>query len=205
MSKKLWTISDFHFGHDNAITKFKRDDGSPLRDFESAQEMNETIISNYNKVVSDDDTVYILGDVAINRKYVSLCGQLKGRKILILGNHDIFTEDKKCNYTLYFDRIHANKVYMQKGSNGESEGIVMTHFPVVGNNERFLANIHGHTHWNLVGINPAQRVSDSNPPSKWYVNVCVERTNYKPVNLIELIEMLKRGEHPLTHGYPTEI
>jgi calcineurin-like phosphoesterase family protein len=200
--KTIWVTSDFHFGHGNAITQFKRDDGTPLRDFESIEDMNETIINNYNKVVKAGDSVYILGDVAINRRYINLCGRLNGRKVLILGNHDIFTNHRSNDYEPYFDRIHSNKVYMRKGAAGEQDGVIMTHFPIVGNMERFAANIHGHTHWNLVGMDTTKRVSPENTVSKWYVNVCVERTNYMPVNVIELMDMLKRGEHPITHGYP---
>ena len=34
-------VSDTHFGHESTCTKFKREDGSPLRPFSCAEEMDE--------------------------------------------------------------------------------------------------------------------------------------------------------------------
>jgi calcineurin-like phosphoesterase family protein len=55
--------------------------------------MNNTIIKNWNKVVSEEDTVYVLGDVAMLPKtrfdrISAIVHGLKGHKHLILGNHD---------------------------------------------------------------------------------------------------------------------
>ena len=38
-------ISDTHFGHEKTCTVFKREDGSPLRPFASAEEMDEAMRS----------------------------------------------------------------------------------------------------------------------------------------------------------------
>ena len=48
-------IADTHFGHDN-IRRLSN------RPFDSIEEMDETIINNWNSKVTDDDDVYILGD-----------------------------------------------------------------------------------------------------------------------------------------------
>ena len=54
---KTWVISDTHWYHENIIKLCHRP-------FLSAKEMNEKLIENWNSVVSRDDTVYHLGDVA---------------------------------------------------------------------------------------------------------------------------------------------
>ena len=48
-------IADCHFGHQGAI----RFDHRP---FDTVEEMERVMISNWNAVVSSRDTVYILGD-----------------------------------------------------------------------------------------------------------------------------------------------
>ena len=39
-----WFISDTHFGHDKTCTVFKGDDGTPLRPFANAEEMDEEMV-----------------------------------------------------------------------------------------------------------------------------------------------------------------
>ena len=36
--------------------------------FNNVEEMNETIINNWNSIVSDEDTIYHLGDFALGNK-----------------------------------------------------------------------------------------------------------------------------------------
>ena len=75
--------SDLHFGHKNVI----RFDNRPFQDVE---EMDRTLIELWNNRVQPDDTVYIIGDICFraSRTPAWYLSQLKGHKILILGNHD---------------------------------------------------------------------------------------------------------------------
>lgn len=75
--------SDLHLGHANVI-KFDN------RPFANVDEMDQCIITRWNERVSDEDTVYILGDVCHRNSKDSswYLKQLRGHKILILGNHD---------------------------------------------------------------------------------------------------------------------
>lgn len=65
------------------------------RHFDSIQEMDEVLISNWNESVSDEDTVYVVGDVGYNDNHVpcDALSQLKGHKHLIRGNHDVGFDD----------------------------------------------------------------------------------------------------------------
>lgn len=53
-------ISDTHFGHSNIIRHCNRP-------FVNADEMDEVLIKNWNSVVTNRDTVYILGDFAFSK------------------------------------------------------------------------------------------------------------------------------------------
>ena len=49
----IWVISDTHFNHDN-ILKFEDKAGKPCRDFVDVEDMNETMIANWNSVVKQE-------------------------------------------------------------------------------------------------------------------------------------------------------
>jgi len=62
MARDIWVISDTHFDHAN-ILNFTDKVGKPTRNFADVDEMNETMIANWNSVVKPGDKVYHLGDV----------------------------------------------------------------------------------------------------------------------------------------------
>lgn len=79
----IWLTSDTHFGHANVIKYCNRP-------FASLEEMDETLISNWNARVKPGDTVYHLGDFHLGKSQ-DLAGyraRLNGRIVLVLGNHD---------------------------------------------------------------------------------------------------------------------
>ena len=93
----IYFTSDLHLGHRGIIAMRNR----PFADVE---EMNRTLIANFNAVVHKDDTVYILGDLAHHMQVEDvnkIIEKLNGRKILIKGNHD-----KKKDYEGFFDEIY---------------------------------------------------------------------------------------------------
>jgi calcineurin-like phosphoesterase family protein len=181
--QKVWVISDTHFGQSSVLT-FKNNDGSPLRDFKDLDEMHQTIIDNWNKVVGKGDLVLHLGDVAFSGQAMdAIIPQLNGIKYLIRGNHDKFTEGR---YRKYFNRILG--VYIR-------DNVCFTHVPVHPSClSRWKANVHGHLHGSTVmkvdvvetGIGlMVEDIEDTK-----YINVCVEQINYTPVAFDELIERI---------------
>lgn len=179
----VFLVSDTHFGHEKTCTVFKREDGSPLRPFSSAEEMDEYMIKAWNDRVKPNDKVYHLGDVVINRKFLSVLGRLNGDKILIRGNHDIF---KLEDYTTYFRDVRGYHVM---------NGLILSHVPVHQDSlARFGANIHGHLHANRVrkarGVDAVTgNILYGNEIDPRYHCVCVEQTDFAPI-LFE--DVLKR-------------
>lgn len=160
---ETFVISDHHFGHANSLN-FKKADGSPLRSFSCADEMDQHMIDTHNSVVGPNDKVIFLGDLVINKKHLHKIGQLNGKKKLIMGNHDIFDLSM---YQQFFYDIKAYRVF---------DGHIFSHVPVhresIG---RFKANIHGHLHSNQVMLDG--RIDPH------YLCMCVEQDhiNYTPM------------------------
>ena len=169
MSGRTWIAADHHFGQANILT-FKRDDGTPLRPFQSIEEHDETLIANHNRVVDPGDRVYLLGDVCIHRRFLPVLSRLNGRLVLVKGNHDIF---KIGDYLKYFDDIRAYIV--QKDKDGHK--VILSHVPIhpdcIG---RFGTNIHGHLHYNSID-------------DPRYVCVSLEHTDYKPIQIHEALKL----------------
>lgn len=165
MSRDIWIISDTHFGHENIIRYCNRP-------FANAKEADEKMIENWNSVVKHEDIVYHLGDVYFGQNGVGALPQLKGRKRLILGNHD---DGKDQLLHKYFQKIMVWRMFPEFG-------LLLTHVPVhessLERHERpdlvyNLVNVHGHIH-------------EKEAPSPLHRNVSVEQINYTPINIDEL-------------------
>ena len=99
-------IADTHFGH-KGVCHFLREDGNKLRPWNTPEEMDEELIKRWNDTVGPNDKVYHLGDVVMNRKALPTLHRLNGDKILIKGNHDIYSLEE---YTPFFRDVRAYHV-----------------------------------------------------------------------------------------------
>lgn len=141
--------------------------------------MTEEMIEWYNELVSPEDRVYILGDVAFSPSSMrSVVSRLAGRKCLIPGNHEPPKMRK------YFDLFDDVRGYVQR------QGFIMSHIPLhphcMG---RWKVNIHGHLHNNLVNEREWSFSKEdwNETPDKRYYNACVERHNFRPKLLDEIL------------------
>jgi calcineurin-like phosphoesterase family protein len=76
----MFFIADMHLGHFN-ILKYCN------RPFASIEEMDQTLIDNWNNKISNNDIVYHIGDFCFRNPEYYLT-QLNGKKHIILGDHD---------------------------------------------------------------------------------------------------------------------
>ncbi len=189
-------VSDTHFGHEKTCTVFKREDGTPLRPFASAEEMDEIMVQRWNETVRPTDKVYHLGDVVINRKALKTLSRLNGDKVLIRGNHDIFRDDE---YREYFRELRAYHVL---------NGMILSHIPVhEASLGRFGTNIHGHLHASRVkqarGVDARTGVVlYSTDNDVRYHCVCVEQTDFRPILLDDVYKRIQQegGEIGFRNG-----
>lgn len=179
MSGRIWVYSDPHFYHGN-ICKFEREPGVKLRPWDDAEQMTEDMISWYNEMVDAGDRAYILGDVAFSpSKFRDVMSRLKGRKVLVPGNHEPRRFDKICHNLDIEVRGYVVK-----------KGFIMSHIPIhPGSLSRWKLNIHGHTHANnvepIVG-RPWVGYEESYDPR--YFCACVEQTNFRPILLDDILK-----------------
>lgn len=112
----IFYTADLHFLYEPLLSS---------RPFATVEEMDETLIRNWNKTVSPDDTVYLVGDIGYNEGQVpyQLLSRLTGHKHLIRGNHDTGYEDASSLYR-YFETItDFNEI-----DDGETH-ILLCHYP----------------------------------------------------------------------------
>lgn len=135
--------SDLHFGHHNICGP----EGfcSTRRHFSDAEEMNQTIIENWNKVVKKDSVVYVLGDISMNMKprdLVELVSQLKGQLYFVKGNHDSSRILNALNKEDRFSIIPMGAIIKRNGIQ-----YYLTHYPLgLGEGRRGIRNLCGHIH-----------------------------------------------------------
>ena len=130
-------ISDLHFGHHN-IMRFDN------RPFKSVEEMDETLIKNWNNKVSKEDTVYILGDFcwSTEDRWIEILKQLNGIKVLIKGNHDL----RKMSQQLR-NMFQDIKDYNEVKDNGKR--VLLSHYPMPfyrGDYNPDIIHLYGHIH-----------------------------------------------------------
>lgn len=145
---KIFFTSDQHFHHSN-ILKFCK------RPFENADEMNSTMIENWNNKVPSDGLVYHLGDFCWGgyQQWEKVRNQLNGKIVLIKGNHDI----KNLTPTAHNLFEH---VAFQMRIEIEKRRIWLNHFPLMCYSGTYR-DING-LEWNLFGHVHLSNVKERN-------------------------------------------
>lgn len=153
--------ADTHLGHDNIIKYCNRP-------FSSVEEMDETIIKNWNSVVSKTDTVYHLGDFSFRDPLIYL-RRLNGNIVHIEGNHDKKFLEK-------FDRIYKMKTIVI-----DKITIVLCHFAMrVWEKSHFNSwHCYGHSHGELESYGKSYDVG-------------VDNNNFSPVSFEELKTIMQK-------------
>ena len=134
----IFYTSDSHHGHRSILNLCNRP-------YASVEEMDESLIANWNSVVQPTDDVWMLGDFAYRQKKGSLgaiFGRLNGTKRLIIGNHD---NDEVIELPWAAMPTHYEEI-KQDGTK-----IVLCHYPMRSWNGMYRGALHlyGHEHGNI--------------------------------------------------------
>jgi calcineurin-like phosphoesterase family protein len=186
-----WFTADLHLGHRNIIDYC----GRPFGD---AEAMNRALVDGWNDVVVEDDDVWVLGDFALGKlaDTLPLVRELRGRKVLLAGNHDRcwFGHGRRADgwtdryLDAGFDEVHQGELKYRVGDTK----VLLCHFPYRGDShdhDRYREHrpvdrgswlLHGHVHerW-------AQRGR--------MINVGVDATGFRPISEDEIAAIIERG------------
>jgi len=166
-------IGCLHLGHES-IAKH--------RGFNDSYCHDEHLIEQWNKTVHKRDLTYILGDVTMEKDtfYYQL-DRLNGRKIVVLGNHDL---PKHIKELLKYVESVAGMV--------DYKGFCLTHAPIHPSEIGFYrGNIHAHIHENkLWEVKTSNSYLDegyeiTNTLHKYH-NVDAKMIEFKPKTIQEL-------------------
>ena len=140
---KIYLSSDLHFFHD-------KDFIYKPRGFENVLDMNETILKNWNNTISEEDEVYLLGDLMLgdNNKGIELIKQLNGKIHVILGNHDSATRKN-----MYLECSNIIEVCYATQIKYKGYNFYLSHYPTLTANldestqiKARVINLGGHSH-----------------------------------------------------------
>lgn len=175
-------ISDLHFGDERVFKKAQRN-----QIFINTEEVNKTIIERWNSVVTDDDEVYLIGDISedLYEEGIDLLQKMKGTKYLIVGNHDYKLLDAYISSGIFKD-VKENMLINDNGRK-----VHLCHYPLMDwmefNRGGYL--IYGHIHnKNLPQIKEYYR-------DKLAFNVGCDVLDYTPKTLDQLIELKEENKN----------
>lgn len=157
----FYLIADTHFDHDNII-RFCH------RPFTSREQMNSTLLENWNLTVKKTDRVYFLGDMSFGRNSRPAeywLDRLNGDITFIKGSHD------KSDLVHYHDAIIVK--YHEKN-------FLLIHDPANVPEDWTDWVIHGHHHNNNLKEFPFLN------QQRKTINVSVELVEYRPINIEQL-------------------
>lgn len=165
--RKVWFTSDLHFTHSSILYfhPWRRDAcGISLEELQEDKQIalekhDQWLIEKWNSTVRKPDEIYFLGDFCFgNRERTEeILRQLKGRKHLILGNHD------KSLHGLenYFESVSQIKEVKFTNNQfkfidpNETFCVELCHYPMLTWNRRphGTCMVHGHCHNSLTNFN----------------------------------------------------
>jgi len=169
-----YIISDLHLGHGNIIEYCDRP-------FDSVEEMNQTLVENWNAAIGPGDEVLFGGDLTVswaNTHLLDWLDRLHGELVFLIGNHDetVFSEVDGVDFIQQFRFEHRGAPFHA------------VHDPADGPSSPTGWLFHGHYHNNW---------SDEFPfvdHDERRVNFSVELLGYRPLATDRLVDYLACGE-----------
>ena len=175
----VYTLSDNHFLYWK-INEYCE------RGFASASLVKKKMMNIWNGTVSEGDIVIYVGDFVFTKgessELIKMMTRLKGRKILVCGNHDRKTKNFYETNGIAFCCDKVMRIV-------QKQKILFVHKPqhiVPSDLENNNIIVHGHLH------NKGCFQKYNEETGTLILNVSVEQINYTPLNLNKIVEMYRK-------------
>lgn len=173
-ANQVFFTSDTHFWHKNIIRICNR----PFKDVD---DMNDQLVENWNKVVTNDSHIFHLGDFALGgtKAWNDILDRLNGKIHLVMGNHDY-----QNIRAIPVDRFASIDDMVQIQIVEEDKFLTMCHYPLLtwGGYERGVWDLYGHNH-----TSPTHPMMGSKPEQ---YDVGVEQNNYTPLSYQQVKDII---------------
>lgn len=152
----IWITSDTHFSHALMISP-ERMGEEWARPWATVEDMDEAMITNWNRRVSPGDTVWHLGDVALRGgkgRLREIRKRLNGRINLVKGNHDWPISDSD----QIFDKVFEGLIDLEL----DGQPVTLCHYRMMVWNKSHYGSwlLYGHSHGKLVKGDGKSRAID---------------------------------------------
>ena len=172
---KIFVTSDLHLGHDREFIW-------GARGYKNVHEMNEKQIENFNSVVTDEDEVWILGDLVLGDidTGLELLKRLKGKIHVCLGNHDSVRREQAYRDMGWDVQLCAKLKYKKLS-------FYLSHYPTMTHNLdekeiwQVVINLYGHTH----------QTTNFYHDDPWMYHIGLDSHNGFPICLDDIIDDIK--------------
>lgn len=178
--QNIFFISDLHFNHENIIKYCSRP-------FSSVEEMNKTLKENWNRVVREEDVIFILGDFFFRGgkgAWVYMLNNLNGIKYLVQGNHDRYGDIPLD----MFEKVSPMMNLLIKVGEGVGEQrITLCHYPMLSwyQSNRGSWQLFGHVHGGL-----SKKGETKISPNQYDVGVDIN--NFTPISYLSTKTIIAR-------------
>lgn len=186
---KIYFTSDWHLFHDNILHMNERP-------FDNCEIMYQYILNQIDKNLSENDYLFILGDVlwgSQETKLHSLADRLHCKICLILGNHDKqknisdeYPEGR--NFSYFYSVSRADYITIVSKNYAFQQEIYLSHYPALtwAGKSRGSWHFHGHTHGNIDDYNESQ------PDLRVDVGLDSKLSNYQILSFWDIQEYFRQ-------------
>jgi len=176
--KKIFFTADTHYHHPNIVGPSVSTWKSGFRNFDTIEQMDDTLANNINERISEDDILFHLGDFAWGDRNVEwfrkriICKSI----YLILGNHDKEIRKRAKLQSLFTKVFEFGTEILINNTR-----FVLCHYALKVWHQWAQGSIHlyGHSHGNL-------------PASGKSKDIGVDTNNFYPYSLSEIINEMEK-------------
>lgn len=170
---KFFVTGDTHYDHANICRGTSKWPPEETRDFDTLEQMNDTLVNGINAVVPKDGVLFHLGDWSFNG--LINIGRFRNRLNvervhLVLGNHDHHLIKHPPMTHCFFSSVDR---YLEVSVEGQE--IILSHYGmrVWNGSHKGSWHLYGHSHGSL-------------PPLGLSLDVGVDTHEYRPYTFLEL-------------------